>query len=464
MTRVLLVGSGAREHALACALVKTGQVKLYAAMSSKNPGIMKLAENASVMEITDPYAVANYAKLVRVELAVVGPEASLVNAVVDKLSELGVRCVGPVRKLASLEGDKVFCRKLLDKYQIPGNPIFRVFTDVNSAEDFLKNAGPVAIKPTGLTGGKGVKLSGVDLPTKESELAYVRDVFRTKIGGGNEVLVEERLDGEEYSLQAFVDGRGVYAMPLVQDHKRAYENDSGPNTGGMGSYSDRDHLLPFMYEADLEISTRIMNDVVNALKVETGEEYKGVLYGQFMIAKGFEEDKPSPKLIEFNCRFGDPEALNVLSLLSEEVDFLEVCERIAAGTLKTKYLPYLPKASVCKYLVPKGYPHDERIGQPIFVDEEALLRLGAGYFYASVNLRGGNVLTTASRTVAVTGIADTIDVAERIAEKATAQVKGPLRHRADIGTTSLIRKRIEHMKSIRSGEKLTTSPISVGMA
>ena len=461
MTRVLLVGSGAREHALARALVKMGQVKLYAAMSSKNPGIMKLAENASVVEITDPYAISNYAKRTEVELAVVGPEAPLVSAVVDKLSELGVRCVGPVRKLASLEGDKVFCRELLGKYQIPGNPIFRVFTDANSAEDFLKIAGPVAIKPTGLTGGKGVKLSGVDLPTKDSELAYVKDVFRNKIGGGNEVLVEERLDGEEYSLQAFVDGRGVYVMPLVQDHKRAYENDSGPNTGGMGSYSDRDHLLPFVSESDLEISTRIMRDVVNALRVETGEEYKGVLYGQFMIAKGFDEENPSPKLIEFNCRFGDPEALNVLSLFTEEVDLLEICERIAAGTLGTKYLSFLPKASVCKYLVPEGYPQDERTGEPIFVDEEALLRLGAGYFYASVNLRGGNILTTASRAVAVTGIADTIDVAERVAEKATAQVKGPLRHRADIGTAALIQKRIEHMKSIRSDAKLTTT-ISAG--
>ncbi len=462
MTRVLLVGSGAREHAIGSAFVKTTEVELYAAMSSRNPGIMKLAKNSSVMQISDPLAVASYAKRTCVELAVVGPEAPLVNGVIDSLSELGVKCVGPTRKLASLEGDKSFCRELLNKYQIPGNPLFRVFTELESSEAFLKTVGPVAIKPAGLTGGKGVKVSGEDLPTKESELAYAREIFQNKIGGGQKLVVEERLEGEEYSLQAFVDGQGVYVMPLVQDHKRAYENDSGPNTGGMGSYSDRDHLLPFVSQSDLEISSQMMSDVVRALRSETGEEYKGVLYGQFMLAKGVNEEKPSPKLIEFNCRFGDPEAMNVLPLLSEGTSFLGLCERIASGTLGPKHFSFQPKASVCKYLVPAGYPETANAGEAISVDEQALARPDTRFFYASVDAKGGQVVTTASRTVAVVGIADTIKAAERIAEEATVHVKGPLRHRRDIGTTSLIQKRIEHVKVIRSSAMLA-KPLQTGI-
>jgi len=462
LTRALLVGSGAREHAIASALVKTTEVELYAAMSSRNPGIMKLAKDASVMQITDPRGVSDYAKRIRAELAVVGPEAPLVNGVVDALSELGVGCVGPTRRLASLEGDKAFCRELLNKYHIPGNPLFRVFREPDSAEAFLKTAGPVAIKPAGLTGGKGVKVTGEDLPTKESELAFAREVFRNKIGGGQTLVIEERLDGEEYSLQAFVDGRGVHVMPLVQDHKRAYENDSGPNTGGMGSYSDRDHLLPFVSQTDLAVSSRIMADVVRALRSETGEEYKGVLYGQFMLAKSVNEEKPSPKLIEFNCRFGDPEAMNVLPPLSEGTDFLEVCERIADGTLGPKHFSFQQKASVCKYLVPAGYPENAKAGEPISVDEEAMLRQGARFFYASVDMKEGQVVTTTSRTVAVVGVADTISAAEKIAEDATDHVKGPLRHRRDIGTADLIRKRIEHVRAIGSGPTLA-KPLQTGI-
>ncbi len=448
MTRVLLVGSGAREHAIASTLAKIPEVELCAAMSSSNPGIMKLAKNTLVTQISEPRAVSDYAKKMRIELAFVGPEAPLVSGVIDALTELGVRCVGPTKTLASLEGDKAFCRQLLSKYGIAGNPLFRVFTNIGEAEYFLRTAGPVAIKPAGLTGGKGVKVTGEDLPSKEAEVAYARDIFQNQIGGGQKLVVEELLDGEEYSLQAFVDGRNVHVMPLVQDHKRAYENDSGPNTGGMGSYSDRNHLLPFVSGKDLEVSSRIMSDVVHALRSETGEEYKGILYGQFMLARSHDEERLSPKLIEFNCRFGDPEAMNVLSLLSEETSFLEVCERIADGTLRAKHFSFQNKVTVCKYLVPAGYPEHAVAPQPVTVDEKALAQHDAGFFYASVDMKDGRVITTSSRTIAVVGIADTISRAERIAEAATTHIQGPLRHRRDIGTERLIRKRIEHVKAL----------------
>ena len=458
MTRVLLVGSGAREHAIASSLAKSSDDEIHAAMSSRNPGIMKLAKDTQVMKITDAKSVSDYAIRTRAELAVVGPEAPLVSGIVDALHRLGIGCVGPIRRLALLEGDKAFCRELLAKHDIEGNPTFKVFTDSEAAESYLRKAGPVAIKPAGLTGGKGVKVTGEDLRTKESEVAYAREILQNKIGGVAKLVVEERLEGEEYTHQAFVDGRSVQLMPPVQDHKRAYENDSGPNTGGMGSYSDRDHLLPFLSRRDLEISSRIMTEVVDALRVETGEQYKGILYGQFMLAKSSDEDRPNPKLIEFNCRFGDPEAMNVLPILSEDANFVQVCERIADGNLTSKQVGFQERATVCKYLVPSGYPENATAGEAIFVDEDAIERDRARYFYASVDVKDGQIVTTASRTIGLVGIGDTIEEAERISEKVTSHVRGSLRHRADIGTAALIRKRIEHMQSLETRGRLINPP------
>jgi len=458
LKRILLVGSGAREHAIASALARSQEVELYAAMSSRNPGITKLAWDARVTRIADPEAVMSYATQNMVQLAIVGPEAPLVGGIVDALASKGIRCVGPTRRLAALEGDKAFCRELLNKYGIAGNPKYRIFTDPDTAEAYIATAGPVAIKPAGLTGGKGVRVSGDDFATKKSEIAYARDVIRSKVGGVGKVVVEEKLEGEEYSLQAFVDGHDVYPMPLVQDHKRAYEGDEGPNTGGMGSYSDRDHLLPFVTKSDLDASLKIMRDVVHALRKETGERYKGILYGQFMLARSLDEDRASPKLIEFNCRFGDPEAMNVLPILSDDADFVEICESIAEGDLHANQVAFQEKATVCKYLVPETYPEDARPGRSIVVDEEGIARKGAHLFYASVDIRDGEVVTTASRTVGLVGLGDSIYAAERIAEDVTSLVRGPLRHRRDIGTPALVQKRINHMRILRAAPTLVTTP------
>lgn len=449
MTRILLVGSGAREHAIARALACC-ECEIYAAMSSRNPGIIKLAKDTSVMHIQEPDIIAAYAKRTKSELAIIGPETPLVNGVVDRLSKEGIPCVGPTRKLAAIEGDKIFCRELLKKHSIPGNPKYEIFTDIDTAETYLRKSGPVAIKPVGLTGGKGVRTTGTDMPTKNSEIAYVKELFQKKIGGFEKILVEELLDGEEYSLQAFIDGENVHVMPLVQDHKRAYDNDAGPNTGGMGSYSDHNHLLPFVSETHFETSSQIMQQVINALHEDTNDEYRGILYGQFMIAKSQDEKKPSPKLIEFNCRFGDPEAMNVLSILSPASNFLEICQAIARGTLSNKMVSFQRKATVCKYLVPTGYPDKPNVGQPVSVNEDALKKTGSILFYASVDLKDSQILTTSSRAIAVVGIDESIKAAEKGAEAATTNITGPVTHRRDIGTSALIQKRVDHVKALET--------------
>jgi phosphoribosylamine--glycine ligase len=252
--------------------------------------------------------------------------------------------------------------------------------------------------------------------------------------------VEERLIGEEFTLQAFVDGRSVSGTPMVQDHKRAYEGDIGPNTGGMGSYSDAGFILPFVTEKDYFDGIKIMEDTVKAIRKETGVSYKGFLYGQFMATVD------GVKVIEFNARLGDPEAMNILPLLDH--DFLDVCQQISGGMLKGT-LSFIKKATVCKYLVPEGYPTEPKKDAPIEVDEKKIEEIGGRLYYASVREEEEKIITGTSRAIAVVGIANTITEAEVVAEQSLEHVKGDLFHRKDIGTREIVQKRIDHMKELR---------------
>jgi len=448
MINILLVGSGAREHAIAESLVRSEKTRLFSVMSGRNPGIMAHSKGYIIGNINDRNLVTDFANQNRIDVAIVGPEAPLVNGVVDALEEKGIGCVGPRKSLAMIEGDKAFCRELMKKYSIAGLPHFKVLSDIHEASDFIDSIGTAVIKPAGLTGGKGVQIIGEHLRDRDEATQYVQKIFDQKPGGLDKVVVEERLDGEEYTLQAFVDGKNLKPMPCVQDHKRAYDGDIGPNTGGMGSYSDKNHLLPFLKREEFEESVEIMKATVDALKRETGLAYKGVLYGQFLLGRGNVNREFRPWVIEFNCRFGDPENMNVLPLLSEDSDPLEIYCGIASGNI-SKSVKFKSKATVCKYLVPSAYPGNVKPGDPITVDENAIEKNGAQVFYASVDMANDKLVTTTSRTVAVTSFADTIKEAERIAEKATDCVKGNLRHRRDIGTEELIQKRIEHVRKLR---------------
>ncbi|MBI2664522.1 phosphoribosylamine--glycine ligase [Candidatus Woesearchaeota archaeon] len=434
--RVMVIGGGAREHAIADALV-AGGAEVYVYMPMLNPGIKRAAKGYAVGPLENTANAVELATKYNIELVVIGPEAPLAAGAVNELEKTGVACVGPTKELAQLETSKAFTRNLLRKYGIEGNPEFKIFDNSNKIEilGFLTKLDSYVIKPDGLTGGKGVKVMGEHLHSNEEALAYCSEVLETHPA----VIVEEKLEGQEFSLQTLTDGTSFVHFPVVQDHKRAYENDEGPNTGGMGSYSDANHLLPFLTSEDVEKAKEITVKAAAALKQELGlGPYKGVMYGGFM------KTREGIKLLEYNARFGDPEAMNVLPLL--KTNFADMCKAAADGKLAEINVEFHKKASVCKYVVPEGYPDNPQTGI-ITVPSCEKDGIKALVYYASVEERGTQIYTTKSRGVAFVGIADSIEEAERIAEEAAGKVHGSVYHRRDIGTAALIQKRVEHANS-----------------
>ncbi|WP_226023469.1 phosphoribosylamine--glycine ligase [Halomicrobium salinisoli] len=434
---VLLVGGGGREHAIARALADS-DADLYACAGNRNPGIAAVAKGFETLDSTNPTAVTTYAQEVDATLAVIGPEAALEAGVADALDDAGIYTFGPKEEEARIETDKAFQRRFMKEHDVPGCPDFETFEDMEAACEYVDDYdGDLAIKPAGLTGGKGVRVTG-DQITKEEAKEYLRESDYER------VVLEERLIGEEFTVQAFVANGELRATPAVQDHKRAYEGDEGPNTGGMGSYSDAGLELPFMTEDDYMEAVDVLRATVDAL-----EGYKGVLYGQFMLtAEGI-------KVVEFNARFGDPEAMNTLPVLN--TDFLDVLVAAREGDSLPK-LSFAPKATVCKYAVPDGYPTDPEAGAEVAVDDESVDEAAAGVeggegilYYASVDERSDGIYTTTSRSFAVVGVADTIADAETIADDALAGAgEQGLRVRHDIGTADLVQQRIDHVAELRS--------------
>ncbi len=443
MKKILIIGNGAREHVICETLKRSPQeTELYIIGDALNPGIKKLSAEYIVGSTKDPVFVVEFAKKCSPDFCIVGPEAPIAAGVVDALMQAGFKCCSPLATVGRLESSKSFTRDLLAKYNIPGNPKFKVFKkgpeyDVpeEEFEKFFDELGDdFVVKADGLKGGKGVKVSGDHLNGREEGLAYAFECFNE----GGRVVVEEKFIGQEFSLMSFCDGIHTVEMPAVQDHKRAYEGDKGPNTGGMGTYSDANGSLPFLNDSDIESARDITRKVAAALKEETGVEFKGIMYGGFMAVRD------GVRLIEYNARFGDPEAMNVLPLL--KTDFVEVCEAIVNGTLDKLNIEFEKKATVCKYLVPNGYPDNPCKGEKITV---GAIPDGVKAYFASVNEKEDGLYLSGSRAIAFVGIADSIDEAEKLAQSAVATVEGPVFYRKDIGTHALIQKRVDHMKEIR---------------
>ena len=436
MKKILLIGNGAREHVLSETFTRSRHdVEIFAVGSAKNPGIMSQGTDYLVGNPCDLDLIREYALRIKPDFAFIGPENPIEVGVVDMLLDLGIKSASPLQTVGRLESSKSFSRDLLENYGIKGNPRFKVFYNDEGLYDFLKELeSGFVVKADGLKGGKGVKVSGDHLNSAEEGLAFAREC----ISDVGKVVVEEKLVGQEFSLMSFCDGINTVEMPAVQDHKRAYEGDKGPNTGGMGTYSDSNHSLPFLNSVDIEEAADITKKVANALFQETGTYFKGIMYGGFMATAS------GVRLIEYNARFGDPEAMNVLPLL--KTDFVDLCEAIIHGDLKNLDVGFENKATVCKYLVPDGYPDNPLKDVRIEVGEEVA---GVKRYFASVDERDDGLFLGGSRAIAMVGIADSLEEAEKLAECGASSVKGPVFYRKDIGTASVIQQKIAMMKELR---------------
>lgn len=405
--KVLIVGGGGREHAIAKSVSKSKKVsKIYCAPG--NAGIAQLAECVpiSVMEFDK---IASFAKEKEVDLVIVGPDDPLVGGLVDVLEAQGIKTFGPRKNAAILEGSKAFSKDLMKKYNIP-TAAYETFEDADAAMEYLKTADmPIVLKADGLALGKGVLICN----TREEAFAGVKEIMLDKKFGtaGNKLVIEEFMTGREVSVLSFVDGNTIKTMSSAMDHKRAKDNDEGLNTGGMGNFSPS----PFYTdEVDEFCKANIYQRTVDAMKSE-GREFKGVIFfGLMLTPKG-------PRVLEFNARFGDPEAQVVLTRMKS--DIIDVCMACIDGTLDKVNLEFEDNAAVCVILASDGYPVSYKKGFEIkgleaFDGKDDYFCFHAGTKFSE----DGKVLTNGGRVLGVTAVAPTIKEARKKAYEATEWV------------------------------------------
>ena len=404
--KILLLGSGGREHALAWKLAQSPQVESIDAAPG-NPGIARLPKCRNIaLDPEDLTAVADYAERQQIDLTVVGPEAPLVAGIADVFAERGLAVFGPSRAAAQLEGSKAFSKEIMAKYHIP-TAFFKICDDIGTAKAYIKEKGaPIVVKADGLAAGKGVVVA----MTEQEALDAVDEMMADhKFGqAGARVVLEEFMEGEEASLLAFTDGRTVVPMIASQDHKRVFDGDKGPNTGGMGTYAP----APVMTDVlRLRAAEKILKPIVAAMAAE-GMPYKGCLYAGLMIKDG------DAKVVEFNCRFGDPETQVVLPLL--DGDLAAIMLACANGTLDQADIGWHDGAAVCVVMASGGYPGSYKKGLEISGLEEAG---EAVVFHAGTKEDGGRIVTAGGRVLGVTAIAGSIREARDKAYAAVAKIK-----------------------------------------
>jgi len=392
--KVLVVGQGGREHALVWKLKQSPVVeRVYCAPG--NAGTARDGENVDI-KATDVPKLVQFAKNQEIDLVVIGPEAPLVIGLTDALEKAGVKVFGPSMAAAELEGSKAFSKELMRQYSIP-TAEFSIFKDAESAENYLNSREevPLVIKADGLAAGKGVYVCS----NRQEALDAVGKIMRAREFGkaGERVIIEERLDGQEVSILALVDGNTILPLETSQDHKAAYDDDKGPNTGGMGAYSPAPIVTP---ELMMVIERQILVPTIHAMR-RSKRPFKGVLYAGLMITN------QGPKVLEYNVRFGDPECQPLLMRLKS--DLAQVLMAAADGKLdQLPPLEWDERPAVCVVMAAAGYPGDYEKGNAIRGIDEADRLTDSKVFHAGTLLREGEVLTDGGRVLGVTALGDDI--------------------------------------------------------
>ncbi len=420
--KVLVVGSGGREHALVWKLSQSPKVsKIYAAPG--NAGMAGLGECVPVKSDDIPGLLA-FAKAKAIDLTIVGPEGPLSMGIVDAFTKSGLRAFGPSAGAAEIESSKQFSKDLMKKYSIP-TAEYAVFSDMAAADAYVRQKGaPIVVKADGLAAGKGVVVA----ETVEEALQALNMIMAEKAFGaaGNRVVIEECLRGEEASFMAFSDGKTVVPMASSQDHKRVFDADKGPNTGGMGAYSPAPVVTK---QLEKKVMETIMVPTVRAMEKE-GRLFKGVLYAGLMIHDG------EAKVLEFNARFGDPETQPIMVRL--ETDLIDIIDAILAGSLAKIDIKWKPESAVCVVMASGGYPGKYEKGMAITGLESAAKQKGVVVFHAGTALKNGAVVTDGGRVLGVTGLGPVIAAAIDNAYAGVREISFEGAHfRRDIGARAL---------------------------
>ena len=420
--KVLIVGGGGREHALAWKIAQSPELKkLYCAPG--NAGIARLADCIDI-EADDIDWLSNFARKERVDLTVVGPEKPLVKGIVDRFQANGLSVFGPSRKAAALEGSKVFSKTLMRKYGIP-TAEFRSFKELDHARRYIVSQNrPLVIKADGLAAGKGAIVCN----TQEEALEAAENIIEGKLFGeaGRRIVVEEFLEGEEVSVLAFTDGSTIVPLEAVQDHKALHDGDTGPNTGGMGAYSPVPAVTDELYRT---IEKDILVPTVHAMKKE-GSPYRGIIYVGLMLTSA------GPKVLEYNVRFGDPETQPLLMRLRG--DLLPTLLAVAKGKLETVDFGWDPRPSVCVVMASGGYPGKYGKGEEINGLDDVAGVDDVVVFHAGTAARQGKIVTNGGRVLGVTAVGADIRDAQKRAYDAVAKISfSGAYYRKDIGAKAL---------------------------